>query len=230
MPTAGARLKRKLGLLAPSFGAPGRLLLESPDSRELLPRYLAETSYLTLAMVPLMEVALARARELAPDDPVAAGLVTYLERHIPEELHGGAPGRAALDDLDALGIDTVALREARPPQKTAELMGTLCFWIWHRHPVAILGFLALEAFHPDEAGVELLIERTGLPRAGFRQLLLHARLDPHHAEELHRVIDELPLEPEHEELIGLVALRTMEALVDAGLCVLGDRRPAATAS
>jgi hypothetical protein len=205
------------------------MLLESPNVRELFPRYLEITSYLTLAMVPLMEVALERARTLASDDPVAAGLAEYLERHIPEELHGGAPGRAAMDDLEALGIDTVAFRASVPPPKTAAFMGTLCFWIWHRHPVAILGFLALEAFHPHEPTVELLIERTGLPRAGFRQLILHARLDPHHAEELERVLDTLPLQPEHETIIGMVALMTMEALIDAGLDVMAVGRQGATA-
>ena len=223
MATASARLGRKLDLLVPAFAAPGRLLLEGPNARELFPRYLAASSYLTLAMVPLMEVALDRARALAPDDPVASGLADYLERHIPEELHGGAPGRAALDDLEALGIDTVAFREEPPPPTTAAFIGTLCFWIWHRHPVAILGFLALEAFHPHAATVERLIETTGLPRTGFRQLLVHARLDPHHAKELHRVLDALPLEPEHEQLIGVVALMTMEALIDAGLDVVAER-------
>ena len=42
-------------------------------------------------MVPLMEAALDRARTLAPEDPVAAGLVGYLEHHIPEEMHGDSP-------------------------------------------------------------------------------------------------------------------------------------------
>jgi hypothetical protein len=229
--TASARLAYKLDLLRPAFGTPGRLVLEHPNARELFPRYLADCSYLTLLMVPLMEVALERARVLAAGDPVAAGLAEYLEKHIPEELHGGAPGRAALDDLEALGVDTEAFRRSAPPPKTASFVGTLYYWMWHRHPVAILGFLALEAFHPETESVELLIERTGLPRDGFRQLLLHARLDVQHARELHRVIDSLPLEPEHEELIAHVAFLTIEALVDAGLDSLVDgKEPVAAAT
>ena len=43
-----------------------------------------------------MEAALARARSLGPDDAVAAGLAGYLERHIPEEMHGDEPGGATL--------------------------------------------------------------------------------------------------------------------------------------
>jgi hypothetical protein len=204
------------------------MLLEDPRVRELCPQYLATSSYVTLAMVPLMETALDRAHALAADDRVAAGLADYLERHIPEELHGGEPGRAALDDLEALGVDTVALRARPLPQKLGALIGSLYFWIWHRHPVAILGFLALEAFHPHAPTVERLIEKTGLPRDGFRQLLLHAKLDALHAAELHRILDSLPLEPRHEQLISLSALHTMALMTDAWLDVVSGSATVAT--
>ena len=220
MTTASARLAQRLDLIAPAFGTPGQMLLDHPRARELYPPYAAAGSYLTLTMVPLMEAALDRARSLSPRDPVATGLARYLERHIPEEMHGGEPGRAALDDLEAVGVDIVALRERPPPPRMAAFIGTQFFWIWHRHPVAILGFLALEAFHPYTSAVEALIEKTGLPRDGFRQLLLHAKLDVVHAEELQRVIDALPLEPWHEQLIALSAFRTMATLIDAWLDVV----------
>jgi Iron-containing redox enzyme len=222
VPTASARLQRKLDLVAPAFGTPGRLLLEDPRARELAPRFFAAGSYITLTMVPLMEAALHRCRELAADDAVAAGLADYLERHIPEEMHGGSPGRAALDDLEALGIDTIALRCEPPPPRMAELIGTLAFWIWHRHPVTILGLLALEAFHPHGPAVEQLVQATGLPRDGFRQLFLHAKLDEHHAKELHRVVDTLPLDREQEELVSVAALQTMSTLIDAWLDVVAE--------
>jgi hypothetical protein len=221
--TPSARLRQKTDLILPAFATPGGLLLEHPRARELYPRYLAAGAYVALAMVPLMEVALERGRALAPQDPVAAGLATYLERHIPEEMHGEEPGRAALDDLEAVGVDTAALRARPLPQKIAALIGTQYFWILHCHPVAILGLLELEAYHPYAPAVERLIERTGLPRDGFRQLLLHAELDVEHADELHRVLDSLPLEPHHEQLIGLSALRTMACLIDAWLEIVADR-------
>jgi hypothetical protein len=220
--TASARLAQKLDLIASAFVTPGRMLLDHPRAGELYPAFAAAGSYVTLTMVPLMEAALDCSRMLSGRDPVAAGLVPYLERHIPEEVHGGAPGRAALDDMEAIGVDTVALRERPPPREMAAFLGTQFFWIWHRHPVAILGFLALEAFHPHTAAVEQLIERTGLPRDGFRQLLLHAKLDVVHAEELHRVIDSLPLEPQHEQLIALSAFQTIATLIDAWLDVVAD--------
>src|SRR5205823_3501905 len=57
----------------------------------------------------------------------------------------------------------------------ADLVGVQLAWFRDDHPVAILGFLELEAHQADRATVERLIERTGLPRAAFGQLLLHAR-------------------------------------------------------
>jgi Iron-containing redox enzyme len=171
-------------------------------------------------MVPLMEAALERARATAAEDPVAKGLVPYLERHIPEEMHGDEPGGATLDDLGALGVDAARLRRDPPAPQIAALIGAQYYWIFHRHPVALLGFLELEAFHPDGPTVERMIERTGLPREGFRQLIIHSKLDVVHARDLHRLLDTLPLEPWHEELIGLSALQTMALLAEALLEVV----------
>ena len=181
--------------------------------------------HIARAMVPLMETALARARALAPDDQVAEGLAAYLEKHIPEEMHGDEPGGAALDDLEALGVDRVAVQAQLPHPKIAALLGAQYFWIFHYHPVAILGFLHLESYHPDVPTLELLIERTGLPRDGFRQLLLHAKLDAVHARELERVLDSLPLEPHHEGLIALSALQSVTLLTEAWLDVVEERAP-----
>jgi hypothetical protein len=231
VPSASARLRLKLDLVLPAFETPGRLLLEHPRARELYPRYLAAGSYVALAMVPLMEAALDRSRALAPTDPVAAGLADYLERHIPEEMHGDEPGGATLDDLAAVGVDTDALRARPLPEKIAALIGTQYFWILHSHPVTILGFLWLEAYPPDARIVERLIERTGLPRNGFRQLLLHSKLDVVHGEELRHVLDSLPLEPRHEQLIGLSALETVSFLIDAWLeVVVSDYAPLAASA
>jgi len=173
-------------------------------------------------MVPLMEAALARARAAPAEDPVAKGLVPYLERHIPEEMHGDEPGGATLDDLEALGVDAAGLRRDPPAPQIAALIGAQYYWIFHRHPVALLGFLELEAFHPDGPTVERMIATTGLPRDGFRQLIIHSKLDVVHARDLHRLLDTLPLEPWHEELIGLSALQTMALLAEALLEVVSS--------
>jgi hypothetical protein len=218
--SASARLGRKLDLLVPAFGTPGRLLVDHPRAGELVGPYLAAGSYVTIVMVSLMEAALERARAIASADRVAARLVGYLERHIPEEMHGDVPGGAALADMAALGVDTEALRLQPLPEKIAALIGTLYFRIVHVHPVAILGLLWLESYPPDRPSVERLMERTGLPEDGFRQLLLHAEVDLLHGEELRELVDALPLEPWHEQLITLTAFQTMSFFVDAWLDVL----------
>jgi hypothetical protein len=169
-----------------------------------------------------MEAALARARAMAPGDRVAAGLTAYLERHISEEMHGEEPGDGLLRDLAMVGIDSAAVRAAQLPPRLAAIIGAEFYWIHRVHPVAILGALELEAHQANVALVERLIEKTALPREGFRQLLLHAELDLDHADELHRLLDVLPLEPRHEELIGLSALHTMALAIEVLLDVVGD--------
>jgi hypothetical protein len=214
VPSPSARLARKLDLVLPAYGTPGRLLLEHPQARDLCPPYLAVGAYVALVMVPLMEAALDRARVLAPTDRVAAGLVDYLERHIPEEMHGDEPGADLLDDLASVGVDTDALRTRSLPEGIAALIGSQFFRIRHAHPVAVLGFLWLEMFPPHARAVEELIETTGLPRDGFRQLLLHSEVDLRHGKELQDVLDSLPLEVWHEQLIGLSAIETMSFLIN----------------
>ena len=56
------------------------MLLEHPRAAEIYPRYLAAGYHVTCAMLELMELALARAREL--DDDVSKGLARYLDRHL----------------------------------------------------------------------------------------------------------------------------------------------------
>jgi hypothetical protein len=214
-------------LIGAGAALPARLLLEHPRAADLYPRYLAAGYHVTCGMLELMGAALARARGLAPDDAVAAGLVPYLERHLVEEMHHEDPGGALLEDIAALGLEAQRLAEEAASPKTASLIAAVHGKIARGHPVAVLGFLELEAFHTEMPTVELLIERTGLPRAGFRQLLLHAKLDRVHADELHRVIDSLPLEPRHEQLIGLCAVLAIGTVAEVLVDVVSARETAA---
>jgi hypothetical protein len=175
-------------------------------------------------MVPLMEAALEEARRNGPRDRVAAGLASYLERHIPEEIHSDEPGGAVLDDFAALGGEPANLRRLPTTHQVSELVATQLRWIHFEHPVSILGFLELEAHQANRTVIERLIKATGLPRGGFGQLLLHARLDVAHARDLHRVLDSLPLTRAQEVLIARSAVYTMVAVTDALLDVLLSNR------
>jgi hypothetical protein len=166
-------------------------------------------------MIELMEAALERARVLAPTDEVASELADYLERHLVEEEHHEQPGGAVLEDLEAAGADAASLVETVPSDRIASLLELLHGFIRDRHPVAVLGFLELEAYYADPPVVEQLIARTGLPRAAFGQLLLHARVDAMHGAELHRLLDSLPLSPPQEQLVGLSALTTFRLVGEA---------------
>jgi len=221
--TASERLRQKIELVEPWIALPARLLLEHPCAGEIYPRYLATGYHVTCAMLELMEAALARARDL--EDEVAVGLAEYLERHIVEEVHHEDPGGAVLDDLRALGADPDRLVAEAQSAKIATLVAAEHGRIADEHPIAVLGFLELEAFHTELPAVELLISRTGLPREGFTQLLLHAKLDAVHARQLHEVLDSLPLEAWHDQLVGLSALTTVGTVADALLDVVSERLP-----
>jgi hypothetical protein len=227
---ASERLGRRVELVLPAYGAPLQILLGHPNARELYPGCLTVAYHVSLAMIELMVAALERGRALAHDDPVAAGLSVYLEHHIPEEMHSEEPGGALLDDLAALGLDPDEVRALPTTPEIESLVTKQLAWFADDHPVAILGFLELEAHQADRDTVERLIEKTGLPRDGFRQLLLHARLDVVHARDLHHVLDSLPLTPGQEQLIGSSALHTMSQVTRALLDVVAEARPVSAAS
>jgi heme oxygenase-like protein len=227
---ASERLGRRVELVLPAYGAPLQILLGHPNARELYPRCLTVAYHVSLAMIALMVAALERGRALERDDPVAAGLSAYLEHHIPEEMHSEEPGGALLDDLAALGVAPDEVRALPTTPQIASLVSQQLAWIADDHPVAILGFLELEAHQADRDTVERLIETTGLPRDGFRQLMLHARLDLVHAKELHHVLDSLPLTPGQEQLIGSSALHTMSQVTSALLDVVAEAGPVSVTS
>jgi hypothetical protein len=221
--TASDRLRQKIELVQPLVALPAQRLLEHPRAAEVYPRYLAIGYQVTCAMLELMEAALVRAGRL--DDDVAVGLADYLERHIVEETHHPEPGGAVLDDLRALGEDAERLVKDTASDKIVALVAAERRRIDVDHPVAVLGFLELEACHTKPPTLERLIAHTGLPRAGFGQLLMHAKLDAVHTRELHEVLDSLPLEPWHEQLVGLSALTTIGTMADALLDVVTERLP-----
>jgi hypothetical protein len=73
--------------------------------------------------------------------------VTRCRTSLPISRRASATGGATLDDLEALGVDTAALRVQPPSPTIAALVGAECYWILNYHPVAILGYLELEAYH-----------------------------------------------------------------------------------
>lgn len=187
---------------------------------ELWPEYLVTQHAIIRATVPLMETAAERARELAHDDPVAAGVASYLERHSDEERDHD---EWLLDDIELLGIDRSAALGRLPSASVASLVGCQYYWALHYHPLALLGYISLmEGYPPTADLVEDLIIRTGYPREAFRTFAEHGELDPHHREELDEAINSLPLTAQHEALLGLSAMSSVGFLARSIEEVLPD--------
>jgi hypothetical protein len=210
--SAGERLRAKLELAYPAVRASSERIWCSPFVRELYPVYLATMHGVVRSAVPLLEAACERARALAPDDEVAAGLVPYLAHHAPEE---AGHDRWLLQDLEALGGDPGEPLRRIPSTRVATLVGAQCYWLRHHHPVSLLGHMAfVEGYPPQPGFAERLRELTGYPAEAFRAIRRHERLDIGHRRELYETIDSLPLRPEHETLIGLSALHTMSSAIE----------------
>jgi hypothetical protein len=206
--TAGEsrRLRRKIEVLLPGLSDAGRRFLRHTRVRELYPEFLFLSHCIIRASVPLMETARDEARSRAHEDPVAAALAPYFQSHAPEELHHD---EWLLDDLEVIGGDRAAFLARQPPPTVAALVGSQYYWIFHYHPVALLGYIAaFEGYPPTVELIEELIRLTGLERDAFRTLLKHAELDPGHAAELDELLDRLPLTDGHRAVMGMSAMHS----------------------
>jgi Iron-containing redox enzyme len=207
------RLRQKIGLVFPSQAASAHALMTHPRLIDLYPDYLFLIHCIARAAVPVMEAARARAEEMAPADPVAALLTTYLEKHIPEE-HGHAEWM--LEDLEEIGGRRADILDRVPSSTLASLTGAQYYWIYHYHPVALIGYLAVvEGYPPTVELVQDLMSRTGYGRKAFRSLHRHALLEPGHRDSIDEVLDTLPLTAEQTALIGVSALHTVNTITTA---------------
>ncbi len=216
MPRAGVtmseseRLRGLLSLLLPDLSRAGHRFVDHPQVRDLYPEYLVRMHWIVRASVPLMEAARTQGEALAPGDPTAAAVAAYFEKHIEEELRHD---EWLLEDLDALGWDRAQVLERVPSPAVAGVVGAQYYWIFHYHPVALLGYTTLlEGYPPGPEDVELLMARTGIGAVAFRTMRGHAELDPGHAEELFEAIDSLSLTPGQSAMLGLSAMTTAHGL------------------
>ena len=206
--THSHRLRLKLELVGHVLSSPTRALLDHPHAYRA---FLSRVCCIAQSFVPLLEAAAGRAQEMAPGDPVAEGLIPYLEKHIVEE-----SGEDMMADLEALGSTPSEVLSHMSSSTIAALVGSQYYWIHHCHPIAVLGYIeVLEGYPSPKSSIEELIVKTGLPRAGFRSLLQHAELDVRHRDELHGVLNSLPLDRNQTALLGMSALETVHLLNQA---------------
>jgi pyrroloquinoline quinone (PQQ) biosynthesis protein C len=159
-----------------------------------------------------METGRDRALALAEHDQVAGALASYLEQHIPEELDHD---EWLLDDLEVVGVERSTVLSRAPAPSVAALVGAQYYWIFHYHPVALLGYIAvLEGYPPSLALIDGLVMSTGYDRSAFRTLIAHSELDPGHSDELDELLDRLPLTREQSGVVGLSAISTVRLIAN----------------
>jgi len=208
--TESDRLRRKIELLLPELSRAGRRFVDHPRVRDLYPEYLVHMHWIVRASVPLMEAGRAQGSTIAASDATAARLAVYFEEHIEEELRHD---EWLLEDLEALGWDRTTVLERVPSPTVAGVVGAQYYWIFHYHPVALLGYsMLLEGYPPGPEDVDLLITKTGYGPDAFRTMRGHAELDPGHADELAATIDGLGLTPGQSAVLGLSAMSTAHGL------------------
>lgn len=203
-------LRAKISLVSAPLHTAALAVWNHPRFAQIYPQYLFHNHAIVRASVPLMKAALDRARTFSNSDPVAGGLADYLSQHIPEETNHDD---WLLDDLAVLGIDRTELLKRIPPPTVATLVGSQYYWIFHFHPVALLGYIAvLEGTPPDIEHVKSMATRSGVPIEAFSTMLKHSRLDPYHRDDLDRTLDGLPLTTGHSALLGVSAFHTVHWL------------------
>lgn len=193
-------------------------LWENENPREMIPAFLVMLHQIMRASVPVMEAAIRRLNAVGPEDPLAQPLIRYYEHHLKEERDHDV---WALEDLEAAGFDPDAVLRQMPPPPVARLAGAQRYWVEHHHPVTLLGcIMVLESFPPSTEIIDAIRDSSGLPEVAFRTFRLHGRVDPHHAAEVRRVIDGLPLTRPVINMIATSLIACMESLTE---CIAGLR-------
>jgi len=204
MPTHSERFCALIELASPPVKRVADEIANHPRLRELFPEYLVRFYWLIRNSVPVMEIALQRSRALASIDPVAAALAPYYEEHIVEE---HAHDEHLLQDLESIGVTRAEVLRRLPSPAAASAEGGLLYWTLHHHPVAVMGALIPSECYPVSLEtIDWLQQQTGYPKSAFRTLELHSELDQGHGAEALAMLDSLPLDDWHHEVLGVAAL------------------------
>ena len=220
--SASTGLRGRLALAAPTLDRAARTLWTAAgpdDLRGRYLRYLTAMHALITASVPLLERAADRCGQL--HDACAPLLADYFARHAQEER---GHDDWLLEDLAAASGSPEAAKAAVPPPLVVELAGAQYYRIEHRHPVALLGYIAvLEGNAPAPGLADRLAADTGLPAAAFRTLREHAALDTGHLDDLCQLLDALPLTAQQQLETSVCALHTADTLTRLFLQLAADQ-------
>jgi pyrroloquinoline quinone (PQQ) biosynthesis protein C len=216
------RLRAKIHLAEPCLFAVSDRFWRHAQLAEIFPEFLFMMHCIIRSSVSLLNGAAESAERRADGDPVAREIAGYYKTHALEETHHDD---WLLDDLVAIGGERSEVLARLPSPAVASLVGAQYYWALHVHPVALFGYLAVLEGNPSSVKeLERIRKRHGLPAAGMRTMIKHARLDPHHRDEMYAQLDALPLTEDHSQLVALSAFHTIERLSDALQEILDSNR------
>lgn len=205
--SAATLIRPALWLSFPAVRAAAYAMWTAPRLRERYPAYLSAMHMVIRASVPLMEAAADGCGRLPSTDPSAGPLAAYYGAHILEER---GHDQWLLEDLALLGVpEPQALPGAAVLEDIATMVGTQYYWVRHGHPACLLGYIAvLEGCPPEASMAGRLPALTGLPAPAFRTVAWHAAQDPGHHDDLHRLLEVLPLSAAVTAAVARNAART----------------------
>lgn len=207
------RLHNHLALALPSVWSFTDVLVARAADPSVYRRYLITQHAIVRATVPLLEAAAQRSAELADGGDLSAQRLCRYFQLLTEEERGHDVW--LLEDIAAADGDPTQAMNQLPDVAVAAMIGSQYYWIYHFHPVAILGFIQLmEGYPPRLQFVDALRRATGLGEAAFRSLAQHAVLDIGHGRMLEEIMDALELSDSQEDAIFSNGLATIRCLID----------------
>lgn len=208
MTTHSQRLRETVSLVRGRLNSLIHEVWFHPRLSELYPEFLFAMYGITVASAPAMRAAAARCFALA-DDPLAVWLREYYLEHAEEE---AGHEQWLLNDLASLGVLRESALQRLPYPSVAALVGVQYYWMFHVHPIAYLGYIAVVEEPASMEFLEAVSRRTGISLSSMSGHVMHARLDPDHVAEFDAALDSLPLLQHHQDLISVSAIATVAHL------------------
>jgi pyrroloquinoline quinone (PQQ) biosynthesis protein C len=212
-PSNSQLLRTKIRLAEPCLLEVTDRFWTHPRLAQIFPEFLYMMHSIIRSSVSLINAAAESAERRANSDASCRVLAKYYRTHAREETHHDD---WLLDDTVAIGADRNEILSRLPSPAVAELVGAQYYWALHIHPVALLGYLAILEGNPSSVKeLDGIRKKHGLPAAGFRTMIKHAKLDPHHRDEIYAVLDQLVLTEKLAELVALSAFHTIDHIGQA---------------
>lgn len=222
------RLREKIGLAEPCLLEVSNQFWTHPQLPQMFSEFLFMMHSIIRSSVSLINAAADSAQSRLKTDAVCQKIAGYYRMHAIEETHHDD---WLLDDLVAIGGDRGKVLARMPSAEVASLVGAQYYWALHVHPVSLFGYLAVLEGNPSSLKqLGRIRSAHGLPAKGFRTMVKHARLDPHHRDEMFAQLDVLPLTQAQSELVALSAFHAIEHLTLALEEILDSHRDQRKAS